>query len=674
MVQPAAAAAKPAPGPGIYSATYSGIPVYEYQFGPELKEHVMRRRVDNWINATHILKCAGFDKPARTRILEREVQKDTHEKIQGGYGKYQGTWIPLEAGEQLARRNNVYDRIRPIFEYQPGGESPPPAPRHTSKPKAPRKPAVPKWNNPPPPKPEIVESLSQPLIDDDLPDNDTVASMSYMAEDDRPDMSQFSTGHRKRKREETIQDLTEQQHSIYGDALLDYFLLSRNQTTPSFRPEPPTDFQPDWPIDAEKHSALHWASAMGDVDVIKQMKRFGANVGIQNQRGETPLMRSVNFTNCYEKQTFPSVLKELIDTVEMRDDIGYTVIHHATVIKSGRVQSQSCSRYYLDSILNKLQETHDNNYILQLLNLRDAEGNTALHLATRARASKCIRALLGRGADPHILNAQGISADEVIQEINATRHSKKEPIPRQRSSSPFGPHSQHNSLPDFRPDSVGKLVSYSSEAANTIQGKIGPMIQEKIKNLALNFENQWKQKTDAANEARRLLGNTQNELDTVHQQIAHLEAALEPPEVAAAAEQEAAGAEQELLSLLERQSRYYIHGSIEQSLAFMNGDQGEDSYDGRLKLAHELRDSVAKQRQAEHDYANALGHSGTGEKIDKYRRLLKQCLDRQDADNLDAHIDDLIEMMEEERSEGAPSGAVIGDTAPHVEGDPMMLG
>ena len=66
------------------------IPVYEFQFGDDLKEHVMRRVHDNWINATHILKAAGFDKPARTRILEREVQKDTHEKIQGGYGKYQG--------------------------------------------------------------------------------------------------------------------------------------------------------------------------------------------------------------------------------------------------------------------------------------------------------------------------------------------------------------------------------------------------------------------------------------------------------------------------------------------------------------------------------------------------------------------------------------------------------
>ena len=91
-------------GGDIYSATYSNVrmvskydlfnadsgqqvPVYELKLDTD---HVMRRRSDDWINATHILKIAGFDKPARTRILEREVQKGVHEKIQGGYGKYQG--------------------------------------------------------------------------------------------------------------------------------------------------------------------------------------------------------------------------------------------------------------------------------------------------------------------------------------------------------------------------------------------------------------------------------------------------------------------------------------------------------------------------------------------------------------------------------------------------------
>ena len=51
---------------------------------------VMRRKSDGWLNATQILKVAGFDKPQRTRVLERDVQKGEHEKVQGGYGKYQG--------------------------------------------------------------------------------------------------------------------------------------------------------------------------------------------------------------------------------------------------------------------------------------------------------------------------------------------------------------------------------------------------------------------------------------------------------------------------------------------------------------------------------------------------------------------------------------------------------
>lgn len=138
--------------------------MYEFQFGVDLKEHVMRRRHDDWINATHILKAAGFDKPARTRILEREVQKELHEKVQGGYGKYQGiifnfkysnavltsigTWVPLEKGEELAHRNGIYEKLRTIFEFVPGNDSPPPAPKHTTnKPKAPKKPAVPKFHS-----------------------------------------------------------------------------------------------------------------------------------------------------------------------------------------------------------------------------------------------------------------------------------------------------------------------------------------------------------------------------------------------------------------------------------------------------------------------------------------------------------------------------------------------
>ncbi len=52
----------------------------------------MRRKADSWLNATQILKVAGVDKGIRTKILESDVVPGVHEKVQGGYGKYQGTW------------------------------------------------------------------------------------------------------------------------------------------------------------------------------------------------------------------------------------------------------------------------------------------------------------------------------------------------------------------------------------------------------------------------------------------------------------------------------------------------------------------------------------------------------------------------------------------------------
>ncbi|GAA6004647.1 hypothetical protein JCM11491_002179 [Sporobolomyces phaffii] len=123
--------------PSIYKACYSGVPVYEM---PCQGVAVMRRKSDAWLNATQILKVAGFDKPQRTRVLEREVQKGTHEKVQGGYGKYQGTWVPMERGIGLARQYGVDRLLQPIFDYIAGPDSPPLAPKHiTAAPSRPRK-------------------------------------------------------------------------------------------------------------------------------------------------------------------------------------------------------------------------------------------------------------------------------------------------------------------------------------------------------------------------------------------------------------------------------------------------------------------------------------------------------------------------------------------------------
>ncbi|KAK4703684.1 regulatory protein SWI6, partial [Phenoliferia sp. Uapishka_3] len=105
---------------------------------------VMRRRSDSYLNATQILKVAGVDKGKRTKILEKDIAMGIHEKVQGGYGRYQGTWIyigddvtrtrlihfaaaysphvfriPFERAVELASQFGVSHLLTPLFDYTP---------------------------------------------------------------------------------------------------------------------------------------------------------------------------------------------------------------------------------------------------------------------------------------------------------------------------------------------------------------------------------------------------------------------------------------------------------------------------------------------------------------------------------------------------------------------------
>ena len=98
-------------------AVYSNVSVYEMEV---LGVAVMRRRIDSWLNATQILKVAGIDKGKRTKVLEKEILTGEHEKVQGGYGRYQGTWINYKRGVEFCQQYGVEELLRPLLEYDMG--------------------------------------------------------------------------------------------------------------------------------------------------------------------------------------------------------------------------------------------------------------------------------------------------------------------------------------------------------------------------------------------------------------------------------------------------------------------------------------------------------------------------------------------------------------------------
>lgn len=631
-------------GDGIFSATYNGNPVWEFQFvGPEgKKEHVMRRQSDNWVNATHILKAAGFDKPARTRILERDVQKGRHEKVQGGYGKFQGTYLPLPDARDLAHTHNVLDRLHPIFDFVPGAVTPPPAPRHASKPKQPKKAAAAAGSS------QAAQGAKRkraqvPFTDemerssvafrDETPDDQTVASGSYMVEDDADRMVQ----HR---------------HTLYGEALLDYYALDmRDPSAP--RPEPPTNFRPDFPIDKHQNTALHWASAMGDIEGVRHMKRFGPSLAARNMRGETPLMHAVNFTNAFDKQTFPAIMDELRQSIGESDLSGRTVLHHA-VSHAVSVKYRRPARYYVETILAKLQDTHDPAFVEGLVNAQDANGDTAIHLAAENKNTKIIRSLLGRGASTSIRNSKGMHAEEMIRELNEGIRSRSAVPPP--SSSPFAPPPRRASPGDALRDPWKDGIEFRSEAARAVQNRIAPKILQKGRHLAQCFEDEWNEKDEAEQEMRRILANTQEDEAAEMEELRRLEDMLDADQVSAKTTAEAEQLRKQVNALMKYQNRIAVQGKVHTELSMqVNGNgQGansqqadQDDPDETLAVARELCAKIQELRILEEKLVEASSTQGVGEAIGRYRFLLQLCLGPQ-ATGLDDNVDSMIREFEEE--------------------------
>ena len=489
--------------------------------------------------------------------------------------------------------------------------------------------------------------------EESIPDDTTVASASFIGDDDRYDMSMHNTGgSRKRKREEEMRINSEQAHVVYGDELLDYFMLTHDSDNVP-KPEPPPNFQPNFPIDIHHNTALHWAASMGDVEIMKQLKRFGASLDAQNVRGETPLMRAALFTNCQDKQTMPSVVSQLISTIDSIDVCGATALHHAAAVTASR-QKHQCARYYLDIILNKMQEMFEPEHVQRILDSQDMEGNTAVHIAAKYKARKCVRALIGRGASTDIPNHDDVTAEDLIQELNNSRRADRH---HQASSSPFAPDSTqrvafHDALAQEEQNSTRHAASHHSEAAMSLQSKITPLVLEKFQELARSFDDELIDKEHSEKEAKRILNSTHLELAQVRESIQEWSNVDLDLEQDARMTRELEELQNRVDSLLERQQEISLRAINDEGSAQhrMNGHDG-DNVGERLVLAQQVNEQQDKRRQLVTGYREALSRAGACEKGELYRRLISKSLDFSDKDveMMDENLDSLIESLTEEQ-------------------------
>lgn len=456
-----------------------------------------------------------------------------------------------------------------------------------------------------------------------------------------------------------MRKLTRKQHTLYGEALLDYYALDmRDPSAP--RPEPPTNFRPDFPIDKHQNTALHWASAMGDIEGVRHMKRFGPSLAARNMRGETPLMHAVNFTNAYDKQTFPAIMDELRASIGEADLSGRTVLHHA-VSHAVSVKHRRPARYYVETILAKLQDTHEPAFLEGLVNAQDANGDTAVHLAAENKNTKIIRSLLGRGASTTIRNSKGMHAEEMIREVNEGIARSRSVAPP-RSSSPFAPPLRRISPSDTIQGMWKENQKLNSQAARAVKNHVAPGILEMSQNLAQNYEDEWNEKDEAEQETRRALAKTQDALAAEEEEFGRGQAILETDGEAAKTAAEATQLRTQVNSLMRYQNRIAVQGKVHTELSMQVNGARQNDAEERLALARDLLEKIQEMRILEEKFVDASGVQGMGEAISRYRFLLQLCLGNQ-ATGLDDNIDSMIREFEEEAQSLSAARAMRGNVA-----------
>jgi transcription factor MBP1 len=517
---------------------------------------------------------------------------------------------------------------------------------------------------------EVSQTRSQ-IFREETPDNETVVSESMLGEHDMMDASQYSTGaNRKRKRGVDQMSMLDQQHQIWADALLDYFMLLDHEAACAW-PEPPPSINLDRPIDEKGHAAMHWAAAMGDVGVVKELIHRGARIDGLSNNLETPLMRAVMFTNNFDKETMPSMVKIFQQTVHRTDWFGSTVFHHIAATTSSS-NKYVCARWYLDCIINKLSETWIPEEVTRLLNAQDQNGDTAIMIAARNGARKCVRSLLGRNVSVDIPNKKGETADDLIRELNQRRrmHGRT----RQASSSPFAPPLEHRlnghvphldggpliPLP-FPSMAAREPVVYRSQTASHLMTKVAPTLLEKCEELAAAYESELQEKEAESFVSERVVKRRQAELEAVRKQVAELQGMsnglhidLNDDEADRQQEEELRLLVEDAESLLEIEQKSELR-RLCNSTPQPNNTNSPVDLSEKMRLALLLYRAQVERRELVREVVGNLSVAGMSEKQGTYKKLIAKALGEREED-VELMLPEILQELEEaetqERAEG----------------------
>ena len=302
--------------------------------------------------------------------------------------------------------------------------------------------------------------------------------------------------------------------AAYGDQILEYFISDSNQI-PEILINPPPDFDPNMAIDDDGHTALHWASAMGRIRIVKLLLTAGADIYKVNKAGQTALMRSVMFANNYDVRKFPELYELLHRSTLNIDNSNRTVFHHIVDVAMSKGKTHA-ARYYMETVLQRLADYPRE--LADIINFQDEDGETALTMAARCRSKRLVKLLLDHGADPKIANRDGKTTEDYILEDERFRSSPV--LPSRQLSLRDGP-TNGNATYALLTQGERPSLHYSvtgQKAATRCVGDVTMMLES----LAAAFDQELKEKDRDLTQANALLTNIQSEILESQRTVTHL--------------------------------------------------------------------------------------------------------------------------------------------------------
>ncbi|EGN96775.1 hypothetical protein SERLA73DRAFT_58257 [Serpula lacrymans var. lacrymans S7.3] len=553
-----------APPVKIYNAVYSSVQVYECMVRGIA---VMRRRGDSYVNATQILKVAGVDKGRRTKILEKEILPGKHEIVQGGYGKYQGTWIPLERGRDIAVQYGVAPLLGPLFDFTPSSNSlgSLPAGNTTASPRPLSASSsfsslgtssnyVHSGLAPPPIMPGSAlrllnqgraQGLFTPSTSSLAPQRSAIHTFDRSRHSSVASRTNGDDGPspNKRIRKEPTPPQSQVSHEIPHRSSSRTPSQAPGQPVAPSRPGSPivaSIYQRDDPgavlnmlreassdnssghadidivLDDQGHTALHLAASMARLQTIESLINSGADVQRGNYSGETPLIRACIDTHNADQQSFHALVAALHPSIRTLDTSRKSVLHHIMSVAGiqGRIV---CARYYLDQIFYWIANNQGGDF-RSLVDLQDEHGDTALNIAARVGSRSLVRTLLDVGANRILPNKLGLRPGDFGVEVEELSGG-----PRAEdllSSLRTGPSPPVQKSQDIISDMTAMIQGLSADFSTEIKTKQDSLdvTQAHLRAATRELSEQRKQ--------IQLWQSRCGELDQVQQRIRNLEKAL----------------------------------------------------------------------------------------------------------------------------------------------------